>query len=52
LAAFANACRRGIGRAGRTAQLIRTGFAGPDHPVHPALGGTGYLKALTFRLLE
>ena len=47
---FQSACTRGIGRAGREAALIRTGFAGPDHPVHPALGGQGYLKALTFRL--
>jgi 23S rRNA (cytosine1962-C5)-methyltransferase len=52
LAAFRGACLRGLGRAGRQAQLIRTGFAGPDHPVHPALGEAGYLKALTFRLLD
>ncbi|MEM9795237.1 MAG: class I SAM-dependent rRNA methyltransferase [Pseudomonadota bacterium] len=43
---------RGIGRAGRTAQLVRTGFAGPDHPVHPQLAEAGYLKALTFRCLD
>ncbi|MBF9031955.1 RlmI/RlmK family 23S rRNA methyltransferase [Rhodobacterales bacterium HKCCE3408] len=48
---FRAACLRGIGRAGRTPRLIRTGFAGPDHPVHPALSETGYLKALTFRLM-
>ena len=47
---FRAACVRGIGRAGRSGALVRTGFAGPDHPVHPQLGGTGYLKALTFRL--
>ena len=51
LTKFRQACLRGIGRAGRDAQLIRTGFAGPDHPVHPQLGETGYLKALTFRLM-
>ena len=51
LAAFRAASIRGIGRAGRTAQLIRTGFAGPDHPVHPALPESGYLKALFFRIL-
>lgn len=49
--AFRSACLRGIGRAGRQAQLLRTGFAGPDHPIHPALEESGYLKALTFRLL-
>lgn len=51
LAKFRAACLRGIGRAGRVPQLIRTGFAGPDHPIHPQLGEAGYLKALTFRLL-
>ncbi|MCX7645953.1 MAG: class I SAM-dependent methyltransferase [Rhodobacteraceae bacterium] len=50
LARFRLASTRGIGRAGRSAQLIRTGFAGPDHPQHPALPESGYLKALFFRL--
>ncbi|WP_281823755.1 RSP_2647 family RNA methyltransferase [Jannaschia rubra] len=49
---FRASCVRGIGRAGRQAQLIHTGFAGPDHPVHPQLAESGYLKALTFRLLD
>ena len=50
LAAFQAAGVRGIGRAGRAAQLVHTGFAGPDHPVHPQLAETGYLKALFLRL--
>lgn len=50
LAAFRAACGRGIGRAGRRAQLIHTGFAGPDHPQLPQLAESGYLKALFFRL--
>jgi 23S rRNA (cytosine1962-C5)-methyltransferase len=50
LAAFRNACGRGIGRGGRRAQLIHTGFAGPDHPMLPQLAESGYLKALFFRL--
>lgn len=50
LAAFRTACGRGIGRAGRRAQIIHTGAAGPDHPVLPQLVETGYLKSLFFRL--
>ena len=51
LAAFRGASLRGIGRAGRQAQLIHTGGAGPDHPQHPHLAESAYLKALFFRLL-
>ena len=47
---FREACQRGIGRAGRRAQLLYTGFAGPDHPQHPQLAESGYLKALFYRL--
>ena len=47
---FGNSSMRGIGRAGRTGQLIYTGFAGPDHPMVPQLGENGYLKALFYRL--
>jgi len=50
LSAFSGACLRGIGRAGRRAQLVHTGFAGVDHPLLPQLAETGYLKALVFRL--
>lgn len=48
---FRGASIRGIGRAGRQAQVLHTGFAGPDHPQHPQLAESGYLKALFFRLL-
>lgn len=48
---FRAASIRGIGRAGRNSQLIHTGFAGADHPMHPHLAESGYLKALFFRLL-
>ncbi len=47
---FRTACVRGIGRAGREGALIHTGYAGPDHPLHPQLAESGYLKALFFRL--
>jgi 23S rRNA (cytosine1962-C5)-methyltransferase len=50
LQAFRNASARGIGRGGRRAQILHTGFAGPDHPVLPQLAESSYLKALTFRL--
>lgn len=50
LAAFRGANVRGIGRSGRRAQLLHTGFAGPDHPLMPQLAESGYLKALFFRL--
>ena len=51
LAQFRTASLRGIGRAGRQCQILRTGFAGPDHPTHPQLAETGYLKVITFRIL-
>ena len=47
---FHAASIRGISKAGRSATLIHTGFAGPDHPIHPQLAESGYLKALFFRL--
>ncbi|UWQ12434.1 class I SAM-dependent rRNA methyltransferase [Aliiroseovarius crassostreae] len=48
---FRNASNRGIGRAGRASQLIHTGYAGADHPQHPQLAESGYLKALFYRML-
>jgi 23S rRNA (cytosine1962-C5)-methyltransferase len=45
---FQAECAAGIVRAGRSAKLIRTGGAGPDHPVHPSLPETAYLKALVY----
>jgi 23S rRNA (cytosine1962-C5)-methyltransferase len=50
LARFREASLRGIGRAGRRAQILHTGFAGPDHPTHPHLAESAYLKALFLRL--
>lgn len=50
LTRFRNASARGIGKAGRRAALIHTGYAGPDHPQLPQLAESGYLKAVFFRL--
>ena len=50
LGRFRGSCNSGIGRAGRSAQLIHTGFAGADHPQLPQLAESGYLKALFYRL--
>ncbi|MCA0920985.1 RSP_2647 family RNA methyltransferase [Pseudooceanicola nanhaiensis] len=50
LSKFRQASIRGIGKAGRAGALIHTGYAGPDHPMHPQLAESGYLKALFFRL--
>lgn len=33
---------------GRSGRLLRVGGAGPDHPVHPSLPETEYLKTLTY----
>ena len=50
LAAFHAASTAGIAAARRQAQLVHTGFAGPDHPVPTELPEQGYLKALFFRI--
>ncbi|HWC62423.1 MAG TPA: class I SAM-dependent rRNA methyltransferase [Rhizomicrobium sp.] len=47
---FAAECAAGILRAGRQASLIRAAGAGPDHPVHPLLPESAYLKALVYAL--
>jgi 23S rRNA (cytosine1962-C5)-methyltransferase len=35
----------------RNIQLLERGSQGPDHPVHPAIAETRYIKSLTCRLL-
>lgn len=47
---FQAECAAGLARAGRSARLIRMAGAGPDHPVHPMLPETAYLKALVYAL--
>jgi 23S rRNA (cytosine1962-C5)-methyltransferase len=43
-------CTHGIARAGRSSRLIRASGAAPDHPVHPMLPETAYLKSLVYQL--
>jgi 23S rRNA (cytosine1962-C5)-methyltransferase len=47
---FAEAVRRGLADAGRSARIIRVAGADADHPIHPSLSETGYLKTLTLAL--
>ena len=47
---FVSECAIGISRAGRQASLIRQAGAGADHPVHPMLPESAYLKALVYAL--
>jgi 23S rRNA (cytosine1962-C5)-methyltransferase len=43
-------CATGIARSGRRLRLIRASGAGPDHPIHPMLPESAYLKALVYAL--
>jgi 23S rRNA (cytosine1962-C5)-methyltransferase len=47
---FEQECAIGIARAGRRAAIIRDAGAGPDHPIHPMLPETAYLKAFVYAL--
>ena len=48
--AFAAEVAIGLNRAGRQSRVLRTGGAGADHPVHPQLPESAYLKTLTLAL--
>jgi 23S rRNA (cytosine1962-C5)-methyltransferase len=45
---FGVECALGIARAGKKAALIRSAGAATDHPVHPMLPESSYLKALIY----
>lgn len=47
---FLEEIRHGIGQAGRSGSVLRIAGAGPDHPIHPFLPESAYLKALVLRL--
>ncbi len=48
--AFGDAVYRGLMDAGRGGRVLRAAGAGPDHPRHPALPESDYLKSLVIRL--
>lgn len=48
---FQRTLLRGARHLDRTAQLIELGQQGPDHPVHPAIPETRYLKCAFLRVL-
>ena len=50
LPAFAEAVQHGVNDAGRVGRILRTSGADADHPVHPALPESAYLKAQIFML--
>ncbi len=45
---FAEECGIGVSRTGRKSALIHQAGVGADHPVHPMLPETAYLKALVY----
>lgn len=47
---FAESVIWGLGRAKRDGRLLFQGGAGPDHPVHPHLPESAYLKGMLFQL--
>lgn len=49
--AFLDLLRRSALHLDRRLQILERGHQGPDHPLHPAIPETAYLKALFCRLL-
>jgi 23S rRNA (cytosine1962-C5)-methyltransferase len=50
VALFAEQVRRGLRDAEREGRILRSSGAALDHPVHPGLPETAYLKAMTLHL--
>jgi 23S rRNA (cytosine1962-C5)-methyltransferase len=48
--ALQDAMLRAARRMGRSLQILEQGHQGPDHPVHPAIPETAYLKAFIGRV--
>jgi 23S rRNA (cytosine1962-C5)-methyltransferase len=49
--AFLHAVQGASRRADTTLQLLLAGAQGPDHPVHPAIAETSYLKTFFLRAI-
>ena len=47
-----DAVQRAARHLGRFAQLVAVGAQAPDHPVHPAIDETRYLRAFLFRVTD
>jgi 23S rRNA (cytosine1962-C5)-methyltransferase len=47
---FAEEVARGVSEGGRNARILRVAGAAADHPLHPHLPESAYLKALTLAL--
>ena len=47
---FADLVRKGLETAGRSGRILRSAGAGPDHPVHPFLPESAYLKGQLLQL--
>lgn len=47
---YAEQVQRGVHDAGRTGRILHIGGAGPDHPAHPNLPESAYLKCLLLQL--
>lgn len=48
--AFGEAIARGMTRAGRGGRIVHAGGAGPDHPTHPHLPESAYLKTFLIQI--
>ncbi len=47
---FFTECMRGLTEAGKTGRVILQAGAGPDHPIHPHLPETAYLKMIVCQI--
>ncbi len=50
MADFTDAVADGVRKAGRSGRVLRSAGAAADHPVHPHLPESAYLKAITLQL--